>query len=91
MPLPKPTKENYRVFVYRLSDPDPDKYNFVDSLRAFFIMADIRMKCEDTVYNGQVPIFDMEGYSLRHITKVTLPVLKKYMTYTQVFTFFFDL
>jgi hypothetical protein len=83
VPLPIPTKDNYKLFIYRLADPDPDKYNFVASLRTFFMIADTRMIFEKQFHNGEVPIFDMEGFSLRHLTKVTLPVLKKYMLYTQ--------
>jgi hypothetical protein len=48
------------------------------------MIADTRMIFEKQFHNGEVPIFDMEGFSLRHLTKVTLPVLKKYMLYTQV-------
>ncbi|RZB41008.1 alpha-tocopherol transfer protein-like [Asbolus verrucosus] len=60
-----------------------DKYNFVDSLKTFFMLADTRMICETEFHSGEIPIFDMEKYSLRHLTKVTLPILKKYMLYTQ--------
>ncbi|EEZ98182.1 alpha-tocopherol transfer protein [Tribolium castaneum] len=83
VPLPKPTKDNHKLFIYRLADPDPDKYNFVDSLRTFFMIADTRMVLETEFHSGEIPIFDMEGFSLRHLTKITLPVLKKYMLYTQ--------
>lgn len=86
VPLPKPTKENYKLFIYRLADCDPDKYNFIDSLKTFFMVSDVRMVTEKDILNGEVPIFDMHGFSLRHIAKVTLPILKKYMIYTQVKT-----
>lgn len=84
VPLPKPTKDNYKVFIYRLVDPDPEKYSFVDSLKTFFMTADTRMVNEVEFHDGEVPIFDMENFSLKHLTKIVLPVLKKYMLYTQV-------
>ncbi|XP_063909027.1 alpha-tocopherol transfer protein-like [Zophobas morio] len=83
VPLPSPTKENYKVFIYRLADPDPDRYNFVDSLKTFFMIADTRIVTETEFHSGEIPIFDMEGFSLKHLTKIVLPVLKKYMLYTQ--------
>lgn len=84
VPLPKPTKDNCKVLIYRLGDSDPDKYNFVDTLKTFFMVGDTRIMAETEIHNGEIPIFDMEGYSLRHLTKVNLPVLRKYMLYTQV-------
>lgn len=35
-------------------------------------------------WNGEVPIFDMSGFSLKHLTSVVLSVLRVYMKYTQV-------
>lgn len=83
VPLPKLTKDNYKLFIYRLADPDPDKYNFVDALKTFLAVADVRLATDPDFPDGEVPIFDMAGFSLRHATKVVLPVLKKYMVYTQ--------
>lgn len=84
VPLPKATPERYKVFIYRLRDGDADKFQYADSLKVFFMVADVRMASEnaaDTV--GEVPIFDMAHVSLRHLTKIALPVLRKYMVYTQ--------
>lgn len=84
VPLPKLTKNNYKLFIYRLADSDPDKYNFTDSMKTFFMVSDVRMVTEKEFPDGEVPIFDMTGYTLRHLSKIVLPVLKKYMLYTQV-------
>lgn len=84
IPLPKLTKNNYKLFIYRLADSDPDKYNFTDSMKTFFMVSDVRMVTEKEFPDGEVPIFDMTGYTLRHLSKIVLPVLKKYMLYTQV-------
>lgn len=55
----------------------------------FFMVGDVRLVCMDadepnSGWNGEVPIFDMAGFSLRHITCVVLSVLRIYMKYTQV-------
>lgn len=86
VPLPKLTENNYKLYIYRLANSDPDKYQFVDSLKTFFMVADVRMVSEDVFPDGEVPIFDMSGYTLRHLSKVVLPLMKKYMVYSQVKT-----
>lgn len=53
------------------------------------MVADIRLVCVDadvpnSGWNGEVPVFDMEGFSFRHLTAVVLSVLRIYMKYTQV-------
>lgn len=82
-PLPKLTSNNYKLFIYRLNDSDVDKFSYVDVLKVFFMVADIRIYTEDSESDGEVPIFDMGKLTLRHLTKVSLPILKKYMVYTQ--------
>ncbi|KAF5282987.1 hypothetical protein FQA39_LY04858 [Lamprigera yunnana] len=83
VPLPKLTKDDYKLFIYRLADPDPDKYVFADALKTFLTLADVRLTFDEEVPKGEVPIFDMAGFTLKHAYKVQLPVLKKYMVYTQ--------
>lgn len=55
----------------------------------FFMVADIRLVSSvadepNSGWNGEVPIFDMAGFTVRHITCVVLSVLRVYMKYTQV-------
>ncbi|RZF38407.1 hypothetical protein LSTR_LSTR006533 [Laodelphax striatellus] len=83
IPLPKTTPEGFKVFVYRLEDPDPDKFNHLDYVRTFFDIADTRIKTEKELPSGEVPIFDMTGFSLRHMTRLSLPSLRKQMQYVQ--------
>lgn len=78
------------MFVFRLSDPDPDKFNYMDYLRAFFLIADTRIKTEKEFPTGEVPVFDMSGFSFRHLTKMNLGALRKQMRYVQVCIVNFD-
>lgn len=48
------------------------------------MVADLRMCTDYAESEGEVPIFDMAGYSLKHLTKINLSLLRKYMTYSQV-------
>nr|ATY51927.1 CTD37 [Heliconius melpomene] len=83
LPLPNKTKENYKVFIYRLNNPDYDLFNFVDAVKTFFMLADTRLTEEDDIPSGEIPIFDSANITLKFIGKVNLSVLRKYMTYTQ--------
>lgn len=84
MPLPKATPEGYKCFLYRLAEKDPDKFHFLDYVKTFFMVADTRVRLDPELGEGEVPIFDMTGYTLKHLTRLPLPSLRKYMQYSQV-------
>jgi len=85
LPLPNTTKENYKVLFYRLVDYSTENYNFTDIIKVFFMVADVRLITPDPngLTDGEIPVFDMTGFSLRHLTKVVLSSLRCYMKYTQ--------
>lgn len=49
-------------------------------------MSDVRMKTEEKIPIGDIPIFDMTGFTLKHLMKMILSLasVKKYMRITQV-------
>lgn len=57
-------------------------------MKAFFVIEDVRTETqcdpEIGIGTGEVPIFDMRGFSLKHLTKVTLLTLKVYFKFLQV-------
>lgn len=62
------------------------QYHFTEIIKVFFMVADIRLITPDQngLTDGEIPIFDMTGFSLRHLAKVVLSSLRCYMKYTQV-------
>lgn len=48
------------------------------------MIADLRLLFESELVDGEVPIIDLGNLTLRHFTKLSLPITKKYMIYTQV-------
>lgn len=84
IPLPYKTKENYKVFIYRLRNPDLDLFNFVDAVKTFFMLADTRLTGDEDIPAGEIPIFDSANVTLKFIGKINLSALRKYMLYTQV-------
>lgn len=78
------TPENYNVSIYRLVDSDPDKINFNDVIKAFYMAADTRLVTTEEVFaDGEVPVYDMTNITLRHFTKVVFSTLKLFMKYSQ--------
>ncbi|KAH8386520.1 hypothetical protein KR093_001035 [Drosophila rubida] len=85
VPLPGLTPENNKLLFYRLIDYDADKFNFTASIKVFFMVADCRFatETEGRLSDGEIPIFDMAGYTLRHLTKTALSALRVYMKFVQ--------
>lgn len=78
------TPENFKVSIFRLTDDDPDKINFNDVIKAFYMAADIRLVCTEDVWaDGEVPIFDMTNITIRHFTRVVFSTMRLFMKYSQ--------
>ncbi|XP_066145477.1 alpha-tocopherol transfer protein-like [Euwallacea fornicatus] len=83
IPMPKLGEANERIFIYRMNSSDVAKYDYVNSIKAFFILADIRMIVEETIPEGEIPIYDTSNFTLKHLSKVNLQVQKKFFFYSQ--------
>ncbi|XP_065221363.1 alpha-tocopherol transfer protein-like [Planococcus citri] len=84
-PMPKKTNEGYQVYITHLADSNPDKFDFISYSKMFFDVSDVRMKIEEKIPTGDIPIFDMTGFTLKHLMKLmfNLGSVKKYMRITQ--------
>lgn len=87
VPLTKATVNNYKLILFRLNIDDIDDIHFNDVVKVFFMMSDIRLITSDLddqeLCDGEVPIFDMERVSYRHLSKVVISTVRLYMKYTQ--------
>ena len=87
VPMLKATPDNYKCCIFRLTDSNTDKWNFNDVIKAFFMVADVRLVSPDpnpdNLADGEVPIFDMAGVTLWHVLKVSLSTLRLYFKYAQ--------
>lgn len=78
------TPENNSVSIFRLVDSNPDKMDFNDVIKAFYMASDVRLVTTEEVWaDGEVPVFDMTNVTLRHITKVVFSSLRLFMKYSQ--------
>ncbi|KAJ3654084.1 hypothetical protein Zmor_013297 [Zophobas morio] len=79
VPLPKLTKDMYRVVVEKYRTKDKvDQINPYDILKMGFNLHEVRLK-EDIMY-GDVIIFDLEGTSIRFLSKLTPVFLLTFIT-----------
>uniref|UniRef100_A0A8D8Q2R0 Alpha-tocopherol transfer protein-like n=1 Tax=Cacopsylla melanoneura TaxID=428564 RepID=A0A8D8Q2R0_9HEMI len=83
--LPKRTKEGYQIYLHRLNETDPDKFDFLAYSKTFFILIDTRLKLETDIPAGDIPVFDMTGFTFKHMTRLmsVLGPLRRYMQITQ--------
>ena len=86
-PMPKANAKNEKISVFRLIDPDPEKYVYLDMCRVVVSLLDVRFVsvCENDPLNGEIGIIDMSGFSFKHIMKsaASLSVMRNYMKYVQ--------
>ncbi|KAL7036747.1 hypothetical protein ACKWTF_008927 [Chironomus riparius] len=88
IPMPNLTNCKRRIIFNRLIDHDPEKFDFDTIIKAFFLAADHRFSIVDEhlpnkINAGDIPVFDMQGLSYRHLTKLSLSTLRCYMKFTQ--------
>jgi hypothetical protein len=84
IPLPEKTPDNYNVSIIRLIDDDADKIIFNDCIKAFYLGGDLRLATVDEIWSdGEVPVFDMNNVTLRHLTKVVFQTMRLFLKYSQ--------
>lgn len=64
------------------------QFDFTEAVKACIVIEDTRCvtqyNSETGIGDGEIPIFDMKGFTLKHLTKVTILTLKVYFKYLQV-------
>uniref|UniRef100_A0A1A9ZXR8 CRAL-TRIO domain-containing protein n=1 Tax=Glossina pallidipes TaxID=7398 RepID=A0A1A9ZXR8_GLOPL len=81
-PLPTLTPEGYRVFMSNLRDLDASSFNFPDMLKVYLVFLDIFIR-RDGLQKGYVVIIDQTGFTLGHLSRMNVMVLKKAFYYFQ--------
>jgi hypothetical protein len=89
--MPILTPDNYRIIYNGLYDCDLEKYDFVEMMAAFFMSSDTRFKMKDSsdvdINDGEIPIFNLQGFTYKHLGKTVINTLRLYMKMTQVIRF----
>ncbi|XP_014473999.1 PREDICTED: alpha-tocopherol transfer protein-like isoform X2 [Dinoponera quadriceps] len=80
--LQQRTKENYIMIFGKLLDTNPSRYNYVETLKYLFMTCEVQNITEGTS-SGQVIVFDATGFSLGHVGRMNLMLLKKILFFVQ--------
>ncbi|KAB0791292.1 hypothetical protein PPYR_03092 [Photinus pyralis] len=82
VPLPTLTPEGYQVVYSGLNDRDPTKYVYADFIKLICTVSKLSLIQKGTV-NGLICICDMERYSISHVARIPITVLKKFLAFVQ--------
>lgn len=81
--LPKTTKRNYHVLFARLHITEPAQFILDDAIKMLFMVIDSHLHNKGMTA-GMVFLFDMQGVTLGHLTRINLSSVRKYFIYVQV-------
>ena len=70
------TSEGDRVSMVGLSDSDAANFDLVSVARMTFMLMEMRT-CED-YWRSNILVVDLKNYSLAHVPKFTLPLIRKF-------------
>lgn len=82
MPLEQKTKEGYIMTFAKLLNPNPNKFDYLECAKYFFMTCEVQNLINGTS-EGQIVIFDPSGLSVGHIIHVNLMIVKKIAYYIQ--------
>lgn len=73
-----------KVIIIRPGSFDPNVHKSIIVEKANFMIGEVMGLLDPTMFiTGVVTIIDLEGFTLNHFNQRSLPMLKKYMRYTQ--------
>ncbi|XP_065335085.1 alpha-tocopherol transfer protein-like [Cloeon dipterum] len=81
-PLENLTPAGCRVTFHKFRDTDPASFTARACFKFVFMLGDIRMM-EEQAISGDVYLFDMQGMTFGHLTRLAMPVLRRMLTCAQ--------
>lgn len=60
------------------------QFNFNEAIKVYFMMIDSRFAVlQDEICRGEIVVYDMAGFSLKHLSRVSLSTLRIFMKFVQ--------
>ncbi|XP_075154594.1 alpha-tocopherol transfer protein-like isoform X1 [Haematobia irritans] len=81
--LPGRTPDNERLVLIRFEDCKPEKYNSTEAIKLCFLVMDCSMAIDSEINDGEILIFDLQGYTLKHLTRSSLGSLRVFLKFGQ--------
>jgi hypothetical protein len=76
LPMPHLTPDCDRVMIFRLLTPESTHFNMINILKLIQMVMEVRIS--EDYCRSDIQIYDFSFISVGHVSKITLPSLKKY-------------
>ncbi|KAL1453936.1 hypothetical protein WDU94_010237 [Cyamophila willieti] len=80
--LPNRTPKGWAILIGKLNTPDASQLHLDSAIKLLFMHLDTFLQTNPLV-SGVVFVFDMQGVTMSHLTRINLSVVRKYMTYVE--------
>lgn len=81
------TPDNFKVVIARLKHSDPSEINLNDLFKMYLMTCDVRFHLPIEDYRkmefGEIVIFDMKNFTLKHLTRAVISTLRLISKYLQ--------
>jgi len=74
--MPQLTPDYDRVMVFRLLNPNTTKFDLINIFKMIQMVMEVRIS--EDYCRSDIQIYDLSSISVGHVSKFTLPLLKKY-------------
>lgn len=81
--LPKSTPDGCRVLFVQAKRLEAELFVLSDFIKALTMTIDMLLMTSGT-FNGLIIVYDMKGFSLSHVGRLGINMLKKYVYFLQV-------
>ena len=76
LPMPQLTPDYDRVMVFRLLTPNTTHFDLINIFKMIQMVMEVRIS--EDYCRSDIQIYDFSAISVGHVSKFTLPLLKKY-------------
>lgn len=81
--LPEPTPDGCRVLFVYCKRPEAELFVLSDFIKALSMSLDMLLMNSGT-FDGLIIIYDMKGFTLSHVGRLGINMMKKYVYFLQV-------
>lgn len=81
--LPKPTPDGCRVIFVQAKLLEPELFVLSDFIKTLSMTIDMLLMTSGT-FTGLIIVYDMKGFSISHVGRLGISMMKKYVYFLQV-------
>lgn len=81
--MPESTPDGCKVLFVYAKRLEPELFVLSDFIKALSMVIDLLLMTSGT-FNGLIIVYDMKGFSLSHVGRLSINMMKKYVYFLQV-------